>query len=84
MCVFSMLLGIWRWVLSWGVVLLIEHYKYNAYFNSSLLEIEICIMYVCIVLYSLLRFVRRDVLYYNGLCCIVEQNELDSDVLHVG
>ena len=36
-CVFSMLLGIWRWVLSWGVVLLIEQYKYNAYFNSSLL-----------------------------------------------
>ena len=40
--------------------------------------------YVCIVLYSLLRFVRREVLYYNKLCCIVEQNELDSDVLHVG
>ena len=40
--------------------------------------------YVCIVLYSLLRFVRREVLYYNKLCCIVEQNELDNDVLHVG
>ena len=40
--------------------------------------------YVCIVLYSLLRFVRREVLYYNGLYCIVEQNELESDVLHVG
>ena len=40
--------------------------------------------YVCIVFYSLLHFVRRDVLYYNGLCCIVEQNELDSDVLHLG
>ena len=39
--------------------------------------------YVCIVLYSLLRFVRREVLYYNGLCCIVEQTELDSDVFHV-
>ena len=82
-CVFSMLLGVWHWVPSWGVVLLIEQYKYNAYFNSSLLVIEICIMCVCIVLYSLLRFVRRDVLYYNGLCCIVEHNELGSDVLHV-